>query len=166
MSLLGIERINRKLFANLKKHLENLRAKMTAEEAFDQALIDEICYITAWCRTVLNDTIDELDAEKKRLAKDVFADRVIADAFNEIRGDEKSFPQRVCDNMDAVSALYRAGRQGLDSFEHGMRKEWEEISKISLFKRKDFILLARRKMVSTIGELSNQRSNEPLQSRV
>jgi hypothetical protein len=157
MCLLGPSRIDRTLSANLKKHKDTLHTALAAEEAFDQPIIDELCYITAWCRTVLNDAVNELEAEEKRLAKDVFADRVIADVFHDVCGDETPFPQRVYDNIAAVGDAYRAGQQGLDAFEQDLRREWEEVSKMSKFKRKDFVLLARRKMVSIIGEVDKAR---------
>ena len=89
MCLLGVSRIYRKFSAALKKHLDILRTKLDSEVTFDQPIIDEVCYSTAWCRTVLGDATNELDAEKKRLTKDVFAYRVIADVFNDISGDER-----------------------------------------------------------------------------
>jgi hypothetical protein len=104
--LLSISRIDQKLSAALKKHLDTLRTKLESEIAFDQPIIDEVCYSTAWCRMVLNDATDELDAENKPLAKDVFADRVIADVFNDISGDGRSIPQRMYETIDAVGAAY------------------------------------------------------------
>jgi hypothetical protein len=38
-----------------------------------------------------------------------------------------------------------------------MCKEWEEIPKMNLFKRKDFVLLARRKTVLAIGKVEKTR---------
>ncbi|KAF1927695.1 uncharacterized protein M421DRAFT_5961 [Didymella exigua CBS 183.55] len=165
MCLLGITKINKKLSTDIKKNLDDLHTKLAAEDAFEQPVIDEICSTVAWCRTVLNDAIDEIAAEKQRLAKDVFADSIIHDVFSTIRGDETSFPQCMYDNHDAISASYCAGQRALYAFEQDMRKEWEEISKMAAFERKDFVLLARRKIMSTITELEKTREKDVQESK-
>lgn len=137
----------------LKKHLDTLRSKLESEDAFDQAIVDEICYATAWCRTALNNALGDLDAEKQRLRKDVFKDPVVAAVFGDVAGDEPAFPDRVYDNIDAVGAAYRAGQQALDVFERDMRREWEEAAKMSKLKRREFVLLARRRIVATVAEM-------------
>lgn len=165
MSLLGITKIDNEVSRSLKKHSDDLRAKVAAEEEFEQPIIDEIRDAAAKCRSVLQSAITEVAAEKKRLAKDIFADRLIHDVFETIGGDEAAFPQRVYDNHDPCSDSYRAGQRSLNILEQGMCKEWEEISRMSIFKRKDFVLLARRKLMTTIAELEKVREKEVEESK-
>lgn len=162
--LLPLSRIDRQLSAALKTHLDTLGSKLESEDAFDQAIFDEICYATAWCRTALNNALDDLGAEKQRLRKNVFKDPVVAAVFGDVAGDEPAFPDRV-DNMDTVGAAYRAGQQALDAFERDMRRKWEEVAKMSKFKRSEFVLLARRGIVATVAEMEKMAGKRVEESK-
>lgn len=157
MGLLGLSRIDRKLTSNLEKHQATLQTKLAAETSFSQSIIDSICHATTQCRTVLDDAVNELDAQKKHLTKNVFSDRVIAQVVSDICGDEAPFSQRVNDDIAAVCDACQAGQRRLDAFERDLCREWEGVCKMSEFKRKDFVLLARRRMVLIISESDKAR---------
>ena len=61
------------------------------------------------------------------------------------------------ENIDAVGAAYQAAPQSLDVFEGDLRREWEEVSKMSKEKRKTFVDMAKMKIVSIIGECEKTR---------
>lgn len=160
MPLLGILNIENKVSRALKKHVDDLNATISTEKESQKPVIHELCKAAASCRTVLETALSEAASEKARLQKDVFADPVIQDTLGHAYGEKTVFPNRVYDNIDAISSLYRAEQRALEALEQESRKEWEEVRPASFPARKEFALRARDRLVATLGVHGSLREEE------
>lgn len=80
-------------------------------------------------------------------------------------GPSTSFPARVNANIGAVLALYTSAQETLQALKYDLRLEWEGVSKLNVRKRRDWVWLARNKLVAMVGVGEGLREKVVLEAR-